>query len=112
MRKDLMKNMLNESNSRAIKRDASIINESDFINGGFGGNTSSDGLYSPEHPSMEEIMKFVTATKEDIINNTSNIKMIVHFCKCDECRRIKDEMMLIESELDLALSLVRNINNK
>lgn len=101
----MMKNMLNESNSKAMKKETTSDNMN-IINGGFGGNGYSNGGYSYEHPSMEEIMKFVTSTKEDILSEPAKtLKMILHFYKCDECRKIKDEMMQMESELELALSI-------
>ena len=102
-----MKNMLNEINSNSLKNEA--VKNNLNHDGGFGGNGNvGGGEYSFDHPSFEEIMKFATSTKDEMLLEPKNtVKMVVHFCQCEDCRRIKDEMMKMESELDLALDLVR-----
>lgn len=84
------------------------INYSSFggMNDGHNGSnhSSGDGFFA--HPSKEEVMRFVTATKEDITKNSEEtIKMVKHFCVCEDCRIVKNEMMQMNAELNLALKI-------
>ena len=98
--------MLNEIKLRQLN-----INKENYrfsSNGNHDGNGPSydDDYY--EHPSWEEIMTFVTATKDDIMNEPVNaFKMVMHFCQCEECRTVKNEMMMMEEKLNAALEAVR-----
>lgn len=99
----MVKNM--PSNYSSEKKETAV---NSGFNGGITGGNSVSNCYSFEHPSLEEIMKFVSATREEIISNPiDSVKMVMHFCKCEDCRRIKEEMMLMDKEFDLALTILK-----
>ncbi len=57
------------------------------------------------HPSTEEIMAFVCPDGDVFCeeNFESDFKMISHFVACEECRKIKDEMVSFIEKLETSL---------
>lgn len=97
--------MLNKLNDRHMNSNKEKYNNN--FNGNYGGNPPSNEDDFYDHPSWEEIMAFVTATKDYIMNEPVNaFKMIAHFCQCEECRTVKNEMMIMEDELNTALEMI------
>lgn len=94
---------------RAFEKTGEIIDDGN----NFGSVQREFYTYDEGHISYEEIMKFVTSSKSEMLNEVQkNMRIISHLCQCEYCRSIKNKMINSEAELDLALSLVRDINNK
>ena len=100
--------MFNKFNNELKKEENTRYTDIKRLNNGNGGDGNSSGGYSFEHPSYDDIMKFVTANKAEILQNSINaVKMIKHFCECEDCRIVKNEMMQMEDEMDFAFITIK-----
>lgn len=90
---------------RMSKPEVSTDSGRDFI------NTQREFCTYDDHIPYEEMMKFVTAIKSEILNEPKKfIQILSHLCQCEYCQNIKNEMINSESEIEMALSFTNKSN--
>lgn len=56
------------------------------------------------HPTLDEILEFVNSTGEIDIKQMAS--MVTHFYHCEKCRKIKDEILEFNEQLDEIIDLI------